>query len=92
MGKFPSPFYTLRQTENHKVPDSFAMITSLSVLSFNFRSLDLRLQEVIFLAIAVHFDIIILLETGTFDMSFCRATFSNYRIFAQKGETHTDVV
>ena len=75
-----------RKWEIRKAPDSSPTDNALSFLSFNVRGLDLRLQEVILLAIAIHFDIMILLETGSFDMSLCRATFPDYKIFAQNGE------
>jgi hypothetical protein len=58
----------------------------LHVLSFNVRGLDLRIQEVLLLTSSFNFDILILLETGLMDFSFCRQAFSNFIIYYREGE------
>jgi hypothetical protein len=60
--------------------------SSLHILSFNVRGLDLRWQEVLLLTTSYKLDILILLETGNFEFSFYEKIFSNFRIFYQKGE------
>ena len=60
--------------------------SSLRVLSFNVRGLDLRWHEVLLLISSFKLDILILLETGVFDSSFMRKIFSGYKSFYQKGE------
>ena len=66
-----------------KVPSSE---NSFHVLSFNVRGLELRIQEVILLTISFKFDILILLETGFWDYSFCSQPSENYNMYYQKGE------
>jgi len=58
----------------------------LHILSFNVRDLDLRIQEILLLISSFNFDLLILLETGLMDFSFCRRIFSNFNIYYQKGE------
>ncbi|CAF4713690.1 unnamed protein product, partial [Rotaria socialis] len=60
--------------------------TSLHVLLFNVRGLDLRWQEVLLLISAFKFDALILVETGEFDISFHQKIFKDYRLLYQKGE------
>ncbi|CAF1232402.1 unnamed protein product [Adineta ricciae] len=50
------------------------------------RGLDLRLQEVIFLANSVKFDILILLEAGAADLQHSKQTFFDYKTYYQEGE------
>jgi hypothetical protein len=60
--------------------------SSLHVLSFNVRGLDLRWQEVLLLSSSLSSDVLILLETGLLDVSFFEKIFNNFRLFYQKGE------
>ncbi|CAF5055688.1 unnamed protein product, partial [Rotaria magnacalcarata] len=60
--------------------------TSLHVLLFNVRGLDLRWQEVLLLISSFKFDALILVETGEFDISFHQKIFQDYRLLYQKGE------
>ena len=60
--------------------------SSLRVLPFNVRGLDLRWQEVLLLISSFKFNILVLLETGVFDASFIQKIFSDYKSFYQKGE------
>ena len=60
--------------------------SSLLVLSFNVRGLQLRWQEVFLLTSSYNFDILILLETGNVELSFYEKFFNNFRVFYQKGE------
>ena len=62
------------------------VVSSLHILSFNVRGLDLRWQEVLLLIDSYKFDILILLETGSIDLSFCSKIFSNFKLFFQYGE------
>jgi hypothetical protein len=59
--------------------------SSLRILSFNVRGLDLRWQEILLLISSFKFDALILLETGVFDTSFHENFFSNFKSFYQKG-------
>ncbi len=65
------------------------ILSSLHILSFNVRGLNLRWQEVLLLTKSFKFDILILLETDTLDISFYEEIFSNFRISYQNGE-HRD--
>ncbi|CAF1415435.1 unnamed protein product, partial [Rotaria magnacalcarata] len=60
--------------------------SSLHVLSFNVRGLELRWQEVLLLFSSFNFDILILIETGNIDLSFFEKIFNNFKLFYQKGE------
>ena len=60
--------------------------SSLIVLSFNVRGLELRWQEVFLLTSSFSCDILILLETGNVELSFYEKIFNNFRMFYQKGE------
>ena len=70
----------------HSIPRAHALENSFHVLSFNVRGLERRIQEVLLLTISFNFDILILLETGVWDNSFCSQAFSNYNIYYQEGE------
>jgi hypothetical protein len=59
---------------------------SLLVLSFNVRGLDLRWQEILLIISSFKPDVLILLETGNFEMSFYEKTCFNFKLFFQKGE------
>ncbi|CAF1456150.1 unnamed protein product [Rotaria magnacalcarata] len=60
--------------------------SSLHVLSFNVRGLELRWQEVLLLISSFNFDILILLETGNIELPFFQKIFNNFKMFYQKGE------
>jgi hypothetical protein len=68
------------------LPRESSVENSFHILSFNVRGLDLRIQEVLLLTSSFNFDILILLETGLMDFSFCSQVFSNFIIYYQKGE------
>ena len=76
----------LKQWESYKFNDTSSCYNSLQILSFNVRGLELRQQEVLLLCNSFKFDILVLQETGFFDLSFCRQIFSKYKVFYQKGE------
>lgn len=61
-------------------------MSSLHILSFNVRGFDLGWQEVVLLSTSCSPDIVILLETGNVDLSFCEKAFDSFRIFYQRGE------
>ncbi|CAM4827807.1 unnamed protein product [Rotaria magnacalcarata] len=60
--------------------------SSLHVLLFNVRGLDLRWQEVLLLISSLKFDALILVETGEFNIWFHQKIFQDYRLLYQKGE------
>ena len=60
--------------------------SSLLVLSFNVRGLELRWQEAFLLTSSFSCDILVLLETGNVELSFYEKIFNNFRMFYQKGE------
>ena len=61
-------------------------LSSLHILSFNVRGFNLRWHEVVLLSTSLKSDIVILLETGNVDLSFCEKVFNPFKIFYQKGE------
>jgi len=72
--------------KSYSTNDTSSILNSFHILSFNVRGLNLRIQEVLLLANSFKFDILILLETGFFDLQHCKQVFSKYKIFFQKGE------
>ena len=72
------------------IPKAPSSENSCHVLSFNVRGLEQRIQEVILLTISFKFDILILLETGVWDYSFCSQAFANYNMYYRKGENSND--
>jgi hypothetical protein len=65
---------------------SNSLSSSLHVLSFNVRGLDLRWQEVLLLSSSLNFDVLILMETDLLVLSLYAKIFNNFRIFFQIGE------
>ena len=83
----------LEQWELCKCDDSTLSLNAFQVLSFNVRGLELRQQEVLLLANSFNPEVLILLETGVFDLPFCVRVFSSYQVFYQEGENpHGGVV
>ena len=76
----------LRIWESYKTTNTTSSVNNLQILSFNVRGFNLRYQEVLLLANSFKFDVLILLETGWFDLSFCNQVFSSYKSFFQCGE------
>jgi hypothetical protein len=76
----------LKQWELYKCDDTSSVLNSLQIVSFNVRGFELRQQEVLLLSNSFKFDIIILLETGFFDLSFCSQLFSKHKVYYQRGE------
>jgi hypothetical protein len=72
--------------KNYVCADSSISLSSLHVLMFNVRGLDVRWQEVLLLISSSNTDIVILLETGRLDLSFYYQSFSNFKLFYQLGE------
>ena len=72
--------------QKYALSDNTPILTSLHVLSFNVRGFDLQWQEVLLLTSSFKFDILILLETGSTDISLCQRAFPNFMIYYQKGE------
>ena len=72
--------------KNYVRVDSSFSLSSLHVLMFNVRGLDLRWQEVLLLISSSNADVVILLETGRIDLSFYYQPFSNFKFFFQSGE------
>ena len=72
--------------QKYALSDNTPILTSLHVLSFNVRGFDLRWQEVLLLTSSFKFDILILLETGSTDISLCQRAFPNFMVYYQKGE------
>ena len=70
----------------HSIPSNSSFENSLYILSFNVRGLELRIQEVLLLSLSFNFDILVLLETGVIDFSFCSQAFSNFNMYYQRGE------
>ncbi len=70
----------------HSNLSHFDSLLLCEILSFNVLDLDLCIQEVLLLANSFKLDILILLETGSFDLQHCNQVFSNYKTFFQKGE------
>ena len=66
--------------------------SSLHVLLFNVRGLSLRWQEILLLAPSLGFDVLILLEIGSIDLSFYQKIFNNFRMFHQTGERRNEGV
>ena len=62
------------------------VVSSLHILSFNVRGLNLRWQEVLLLLDSYKFDVLVLLETGFVDISFYSKIFSNFKLYFQHGE------
>lgn len=75
-----------KRWELSRVDNTSPVRSSLQILSFNVRGLELRLQEVLLLSNSHQFDILILLETGHFDLDFVGQVFSKYSCFYQQGE------
>ena len=63
-------------------------ISSLHILSFNVRGIDLRWQEVVLLSTSLKSDVIILLETGHTELSFLVKVFNSYSLFYQAGKNN----
>ena len=72
--------------EKCTVPNHNLVPVPLHVLSFNVRGFESRWQEVLLLTTSFNFDVLVLLETGDVDLSFCAQAFSNFRVFFQHGE------
>ena len=71
---------------SYKTRDTYSSVNSFHILSFNIRDFTLRYQEVLLLSNSFAFDVMILLETGDFDYTFCQQVFFKYKLFLQKGE------
>ena len=66
--------------------DTFSSFNSLHCLSFNVRGLKHRWNEVLLLARNFKFDVIILVETGAFELPWLNKLFPDKSIYCQKGE------
>jgi len=72
--------------KSYSTNDTSSLLNSFHILSFNVRGLNLRIQEVLLLSNSFNFDMIVLLETGWFDLQHCKQAFSKYKTCFQKGE------
>jgi hypothetical protein len=76
----------LKIWKSYSTNDTSSVTNSFHILSFNVRGFNLRYQEVVLLSNSFKFDILILLETDSFDLQHCHQAFSKYKIFFQTGE------
>jgi hypothetical protein len=83
-----SPFVhdCLKIWKSYNSIDTSSIVNSFHILPFNVRGFNLRYQEVLLLSNTSKFDVLILLETGWFDLQLCSKIFSKYKVFFQKGE------
>ena len=72
--------------KSYKTRDTYSSVNSFHILSFNVRGFTLSYQEVLLLSNSFTLDVIILIETGDFDYTFCQQVFSKYKLFHPKGE------